>query len=95
MLVGCGTATPATTTTEVDVRSIMGTGDGNDFLALSDLDRLRLCDVIEETIGQHEAHDYHTFIFGFYDNARRFDERLLSKAISEVAAVAAAMEFED
>lgn len=67
------------------VRHLLKDGDGNDWVSLSDREKLRLCNIIAETVGQHDAWHYREFLGTFYQ-----DEDMLGRDIAEVAAVAAA-----
>lgn len=75
---------------ELDLSKI----NGYDWLAMSTKEKLELCLVIEERIGQHDMVAYRDFIQTFYQNASDSNSsELLKKTVSEIAAIAAVMDF--
>ncbi|QDU91124.1 hypothetical protein Pla175_45430 [Pirellulimonas nuda] len=86
----------STSQSELSLRRLIVDGAGDDFLALSDRDRMRLCLMIEEAVGKHSGWQYQAFLMTFYGNARRDDRAdLMGWRIKEVAAAAASMEMRD
>lgn len=68
------------------VRHLLKDGDGHDYEALSDREKLRLCMIIAEVTGAKDEWYYREFLGGFYS-----DDSNRNRDISEAAAVAAAM----
>ena len=74
------------------VLQVLTSGDGHDWLTLSDRDRLQLGFAIQKRLDvAAEPYDIKTFIQTFYDQARADNVALLSKPVSEVAAAAGVM----
>lgn len=86
-------STPDTPAPTSDLQQVLSSGDGHAFLSLSHRDRLALGILIERTVGQHSGYEYFEFLTTFYSDAKAENPALLSRPISEVAAVAAASEF--
>ena len=63
------------------------TGDGRDFLALSEEEKFQLCDLIAQTTKQKTGWYYFNFLNGYYLHAQD-NEVTFTIPISEIAAVA-------
>ena len=65
------------------------TGDGRDFLALSEEEKFQLCDLIARTLKVKTSWHYFNFLNAYYRHAQD-NEVTFTIPISEIAAVAAA-----
>ncbi len=72
-----------------DVRHLLSSGNGRDWMRLSGLERMRLCELIANTSGKHTMWYYHAFLSSLYE---RVESREMD--IAKAAAVAEAMDLE-
>jgi hypothetical protein len=80
---------------ETTVRPLLANGDGHNWLSLSRREKLDLSRLCAETTKRHSAAIFYDFLEAFYREARENDPSLLSKQISEIAAVGAALDLEE
>ncbi len=71
-----------------DVRHLLSSGNGHDWIRLSAREKVRLCQLIQEATGEHETWTYMEFLASFYKN-----NNSLNTDIAQAAAVAAAMDL--
>lgn len=79
----------------LDAEQALSHGNGYDWGSLSDKARVEVGILCEERTGRHHVWTYVTFIDTFYTKARSDNQELLERRISELCAVAAAMDIEE
>jgi hypothetical protein len=79
---GASDATP-----DVGVRALLGSGDGHDWVRLSESEKASLCRLIAERLDRHSGWYYLNFLDNLYS-----DDHTLNTDIAEAAAIAAALD---
>ena len=75
------------------VAHLLQSGNGHDWLKLSQREKVRLAVLIQDNTKRHEPYDYVEFLGAFYKPDA--GEIILSRQISEMAAICAAMEIQN